>query len=199
MTGYYALVRVAEAGWSGSVLPRRAQLIKAECCSNHDGDGEPEDERDGTDADHDQCLNGGRGLDAGDSTHVHHKAQRSDQSTEGATDSDHQEDRQQGHDSQDSRYRGPGPMPYTVDLHSRVGVGERAAYSGFNRTTARCRQRVLVPAGPGGWHSANGDDRVGPEGVGRHDNRAGYAVDADRFCIHQDDLKLSACPHHTCP
>jgi hypothetical protein len=159
---------------------------------HRDRDGEPDDVRDDTDANHDQRLNDGWGPGASDGQ-VRHEAQRSDQSTEGTTDSD-QQDRQRGQDSQDDRYRGPGPMLCAVDLYRRVRVGERAAYSGFDRTTGRCRQRVLALTRPGGRHSANGDGRAAPEGVGSNNNRAGYAVDADRFRFHLRDLKKRAQP-----
>ena len=77
------------------------------------------------------------------------KTQRTDQSTEGTTDSD-QQDRQRSQYPQDDRYRRPGPMLYAVDLHGRVGVGEPTAYSCLDRTTSHCRQRVLTLAHPRG-------------------------------------------------
>ncbi len=130
------------APWLGE-----ASLTRAGRSTHRNGDGEPEDVRDDTDANHDQRLNNGWSPTAGDDQ-VRHEAQHSDESTNDTTDSE-QQDRQRGQDSQDDRDRGSGPMPYAVDLHDRVRISEEATYSGFNRTTGHCRQRILALARPG--------------------------------------------------
>jgi hypothetical protein len=167
---------------------RRAGISNSADRSMHcDRQDEPDEVRDDTDADHDQGLDDRWDPGPSDSR-VRHEAQRSDDSTEGTTDSD-QQNRQQCQGTQDERHRRPGAMRYTVDLNGRIRVGERTAYGRFDSATGRCRQRVSAPCRPGRGHSADGDRGAAPERVGGNDDRAGHAVDADGLRIHRVILR----------